>query len=390
MEEASSPKLHDSLDLAALREQIAAEQRTLPYLKKWIRYVLIVMGSGLIFAFFANFLATASPSLVTPIIQIMDIGFWLLIGVAFLLFFVFTVTIYRQHRAFVKRFDLYAPDFVPRSNKREAITLFAAIPVYGVVFLIGMAFLQDWIIIWIGIGLIVLALYFGYFFLMRWICLGGLSRINRYLTILPGNLILLGNKAAFLIQTNHLDDALQILRDLLSRSRHRNISHTPLLLNNYGLSLFLMERYGEAHSMLEACLRISPTFSYGYVALAGWYLEQHLDPERALEFTDIALELTGSKNIPVIASRQAINARALALTGRDTRADAMLSQALETAERLPAYFGAGIHHEAGYARLAQNNREAALEHFKKAVELDPNGIYGKLAQKALDSLAPPP
>jgi Flp pilus assembly protein TadD len=61
---------------------------------------------------------------------------------------------------------------------------------------------------------------------------------------------------------------------------------------------------------------------------------------------------------------------------------------LKHSSKLPPPAMAEVNRQAGHVRLTQNNRQAAIEHFQKAVELDPNGIYGKLAQKAIDSLVP--
>ncbi|MBZ0288391.1 MAG: hypothetical protein K8I30_12310, partial [Anaerolineae bacterium] len=139
-------------------------------------------------------------------------------------------------------------------------------------------------------------------------------------------------------------------------------------------------------ALLEAAIRIMPSLVSAYDSLAAWYLEQKLNPQRAVELCEMVLELSRSPNDPFESVRKTACAWAFALIGQNNRADVLIEQALETVTLLELSAQANINRQIAYARLAQNNREAAREHFQKAVELDSDGIYGKLARRALDSL----
>ena len=132
-----------------------------------------------------------------------------------------------------------------------------------------------------------------------------------------------------------------------------------------------------------------PSLSNTYDSLATWYLEQKLDPQRAVELSEVALELIQSKNESSDAVQKITYALALAVIGQNDRAEGLIEQALEAAEHVDTRIRADLNRQIGHARLAQGNREAAVEHFRKAIELDPDGIFGKLAHRALDSIASP-
>jgi tetratricopeptide (TPR) repeat protein len=375
--------LHDSLDLATLKQQIAAEQERQQNRRKQGQYFYWVLAAIFGMTIFGTFGGAFSITLMSRTLDLANI---VLVVFAFVYFTPRAMMAYRQHQAYAQQFSSYAPAFVPRPTTADAIRVVSGYGLFGLLFVL-IIFLPDWLAALTGLIIAILGWAFGYWLFLRWKYRGGLKRINQSLAIFPNNFYLLTIKAARLMEAGQMDEAANLFQGLLARRRHRNVYSVPLLLNNLGYCLSLTQRFTDALPLLEAAIRISPTLSNTYDSLATWYLEQNLAPERGLELTEIALELNNPKDSASTAIQQATSARALAQTERNTRTEAMLEQALKSISQLEASEAAEVHRQVGYARLAQGNREAAIEHFKKAVELDPNGIYGKLAQKALDKLA---
>jgi tetratricopeptide (TPR) repeat protein len=292
---------------------------------------------------------------------------------------------FQQHQAFSARLEKYAPNFVPRTMVWETLRLvvsWGGITVGSLIAILVPSLIFP---------VFVLALAFAVFQSVRrrflwWAYKGGLPRIEQMLRILPGNAFLLIGKANYQIPINQLVEAANTYRELLTQRWNRSLYDVPVCLNNLGICLLYGGHYEEALPLLEGAVQISPNFYYIYDSLAIWYLEQELNAERAVDLSELALELSFPKDEHASPGEKATCSHALALTGRNTRADTLIEQALNSTEPLQASARAEIQRRVGYARRAQGNREAAIEHFQRAVELDPDGIYGKLSRRALDSL----
>lgn len=385
--EAAPPQLHDSLDLAALKQQAEAAKVLFERGRKVQQYARIFFVVSIGFGVFFPIAFTRSSPFFRAGLGVLWVVF-LLASTALIAVSVMMVVSYRQYRRYIERVNTFAPSFVPRT-KRAYLKFFSpvAILVY-VPFILAIVLFEfnNWFIV--GIVLIYLYLYLYRRFLM-WTLKGGLPRIEKVLGYLPNNAVLTDIKISHLFNDDRTDEAERISHDALMRADSANLRRVALRLNNLGYGLTIAGQYEKALPILEAAIQILPGYSNSYDSLAAWYLEQNYDPERALELSEIALNFTAPGILESRAVKQATSAHALALTGRDSRAEALLSAALETSESIPPNASAEVHRQAGYVRLAQNNREAAVEHFQKAIELDPDGIYGKLAQRAIDTIAPP-
>jgi tetratricopeptide (TPR) repeat protein len=374
--------LHDSLYLAELRAEIAANQHLRQTQQKRLRYyywgllgVVGIIAFAIVGGEFSTTLAIRTLSLVK----------FFLVALGFMFYLPRGYVAYQQHQLFAKRLDQFAPAYIPRTRLWDMVRIVGMYTLLSLLILFAVVLDNVWIILVLGI-IGVRLFWLAYNKLLQWTYAGGLIRTDQVLKFLPGNFYLQMNRGALLMSLGRLDESAQVFKELLTRKQRRNIYFIPLLLNNLGYCLLLMKRYAEALPLLEASIRIAPSLTHTYDTLAGWYLEQKADPERALELTEIALELNNPKDIASVAIQQATSGRALFMTGRDTRAEAMLEQALSVATHLPTIVKAEINRQVGYARLAQGNETAAVEHFQKAVALDPAGLYGKMAQEALETI----
>jgi len=386
METAPPTQLHDSLDLTALRDEIAAIHKRQQTQRQWENYYYV----GLALSFFLSFFAPAENMFSSPTL---NLGQSVILITVFLYFILRTIFKYQAYRQYIKRLDTHTPAFIPRVKRAESIPVFAQWVAQWValfVFALGLMVSALLIPALIVVVSLILLRSIAYRRVLAWAYKGGIPRIERLLRFFSNNPFLAGYKAALQIAENRLDDSANAYRDLLARKRHRDLNSIPYWLNNLGVALMYNDQFAEALPYLESAAHIVPTLGNVYDGLAVWYLEQGLDVERALTFGELALELSAPKAESDSPVEKATCARALALTGRETQAEVMIEQAVCGAPDQEVAARAEIHQQIGHARLAQGNREAAVKHFERAVEIDPDGLFGKLSQRALDSLPPLP
>jgi tetratricopeptide (TPR) repeat protein len=148
-------------------------------------------------------------------------------------------------------------------------------------------------------------------------------------------------------------------------------------------------RFPEAEECLEQALRLDIGDGSPCATFAEWRLAQGIEPEAALELVEQALNALKSASLKpaqteaLLASRLAVKARALAALGRKPEALAAIDEAFRHVEWKCAPALASIHWEAGMTFAALAQAEDANTQFRNAVELDPNGKYGKRSVGAL-------
>ncbi|MGB9456702.1 MAG: hypothetical protein WCB12_11690 [Bryobacteraceae bacterium] len=182
-------------------------------------------------------------------------------------------------------------------------------------------------------------------------------------------------------------EAETILRGLVETEH--GAARKTLAFEHLGRVLTAQGRYGDAKRAFEAATKLMPGRSAAYSGLAELRLIQDTellealkDAERALElYRDSLTERKGARErLAIIRGNQAW---ALAMLGRSAEAQ----QAIEAGahEMAPNYTPevAGFYWRAGMAMLAIENTTAAIGHFRRAAELDPEGYYGRLAAKHL-------
>lgn len=376
--------MRDTLDLTVLKQQSQKHSETRRWVSMVMRYGWLAIAVVWIIIF------------IIPTQAESELAYFLIrgtllvgIGLVILTLGALVVVAFRsqQHYAHhADRIKLYAPAFVARPSRYayiQRLLLYGSLVLPMVLIAVSTEQLVPVAAILAGFTIMRL-LYRRFLF---WVVQGGLARVERFLPLFPRNRYLQDAKAAYLIQSlPQMEAAKKLLYELLSRPDNIDITRVGLRLNNLGYTLSMTGQYDEALPILEAAVRIAPDLGYPFDSLANWYLDQNLDPERALEFTELALQYTNEGLRDAFTIHQAVSARALALTERDTRAEVMIQQALEASPKIMPASAAEVHRQVGYARLAQGNRDAAVEHFQRAATLDPDGLFGTLAQRALNEL----
>jgi predicted Zn-dependent protease len=182
-----------------------------------------------------------------------------------------------------------------------------------------------------------------------------------------------------------LAEAEQAFRSSIGKGQVRAEPEQAFRLECLGEVLLELGRFKEATSAFEAATKIYPPYAGSYSGLAEAWLRQGREAQRALLLVDKALELrqndvrTRHHDRHELAYMHANRAQALALLGR--KEDAL--SAIETASRVgdPEFIPglAATFWRCGVALRMLHQVDGANEKFRKAAEMDPRGLYGKLA-----------
>jgi tetratricopeptide (TPR) repeat protein len=165
--------------------------------------------------------------------------------------------------------------------------------------------------------------------------------------------------------------------------------HKTLAFEHLGRVLLAQGRYDEAQRAFEAAAKLMPGRSAACAGLAEVRLLQGMEPVQALRDAERALELYRAS----LAERKTARERLAIIRGNQAWALAALGRSVESLQAIeagaremaPDYMpeAAGFYWRAGMAMLAIENSTAALGHFRRAAELDPEGYYGRMAAKCL-------
>ncbi|MFN8373939.1 MAG: hypothetical protein U0694_13815, partial [Anaerolineae bacterium] len=159
-------------------------------------------------------------------------------------------------------------------------------------------------------------------------------------------------------------DALQAYREFLGYvQRTPHPLYSVVALNNLGYEYVMAQRYNEALPLLETGAKIYPPQPHIYHTLALLYLEQNVQPERALELSEVAAEFVTRRQRDQRAAFLATQAWAAALTGRSTRAESLLNEAFRLANPKLQSTMAHLHLVAGRVKLALRDVPSAQANF---------------------------
>src|SRR5258706_14792829 len=125
MDETAPPKLHDSLNLAVWGKEIKAIKNQQQVNPKYRRYYGLAL-MGLLGAFlltivigkFSTALRFTSVNLIYLLIGVIGFAYG-----AYLM-----IAAFRRNQIFAKRFNSYAPSFVPRANLYDLVRLIGILP----------------------------------------------------------------------------------------------------------------------------------------------------------------------------------------------------------------------------------------------------------------------
>lgn len=378
--------MRDSLDLEAIKLHLQKTKDKYRRLSLRLRFIFVVILIGTVLA------SVFQPSRSTPLVSRIV---WLLIYLTFSLaslYQIIRIAIrFIRSRSYdrkeFERINRYAPVFVSRPRKRiyPWLIIFAAI-ILGLLLVIQ--FHPPWTVLGEAFPALMFTL-LGYGLaqigLVIWASRGGITRIEKVLRWFPNDHTLLQLKVANLMQQANTDTAAVPLHDLLSSGKLRSAASIGMVLNNMGYALTLDRQYPEALPILEAAIHIYPEASELYNSLALWYLDQNIEFERAIELSNIAIKF----RTLVLQSRgkltllEAVNTRALILAGHTIQSEITLEKTLSKVNDLPPKVGAETNRQLGYIYLTLGDRDQARSYFERSASLDPQGIYGQLAQRAL-------
>jgi tetratricopeptide (TPR) repeat protein len=190
-----------------------------------------------------------------------------------------------------------------------------------------------------------------------------------------------------LLMAGRYREAEDTLRRSLASS-HASKSYA-YALEYLGDALMEQGRYDEAMRSYEAAIHAFPALRRPYRGMTetllrrGANMEQALEcVEKILDYSDISwAEKKGNGNARD--DYWGLKAWALGLAGRTSEVAAAIEQALSHTNKLAAPDMASTHYRAGMAMQAMGNDSAAKEHFKLAMQFDPHGRRGLLAQAAM-------
>lgn len=187
-------------------------------------------------------------------------------------------------------------------------------------------------------------------------------------------------------------EAEQCLRQVLAAPQGKTPQVQSMALDGLGYVLMEQERYEEAIQAFEGAIAILPQVSDPYGGLAELYLRQGVQPQRALELANQALQRKqqSAKSFLVrwlgggeIAALHATQAWALALMERPAEAEQAMAQALSRIDRDDKKTSAALYYRAGQVMRLLDDQAAAVEHLGRARQLDPKGNAGRLAARAM-------
>ena len=156
-----------------------------------------------------------------------------------------------------------------------------------------------------------------------------------------------------------------------------------------GDALLEQGRYDEAMRSYEAALQAFPWRRRQYRGMAEMLLRRDQNPGRALEYLEKIVDFSGltwrqkKLNGRPQDDYWALKAWALARLGRGSEVAAAVEEAVKYTSKECFPDLACTHYRAGMAMQALGNPTAAREHFRLAVQFDPKGRRGTLANAAL-------
>jgi tetratricopeptide (TPR) repeat protein len=184
-------------------------------------------------------------------------------------------------------------------------------------------------------------------------------------------------RARALFYAGRPEEAEAILRELVAAER--DSKKRTLALEELGRVLLAQSRYDDAKRAFEAAAKMAPTRPAAYSGLAEVRLMHGMEAEQALESARRARQLQADrKGLGAIWGDEAW---ALAVLGRSSEAQQAIEAGVKEMDREHRPEVAAFHWRAGMALLAIEQTTNAMQWFVKAVEIDPEGYYGKLAAK---------
>jgi tetratricopeptide (TPR) repeat protein len=195
-------------------------------------------------------------------------------------------------------------------------------------------------------------------------------------------------RGTMLHHLGRLDEAEASLREGLPLEE--NPRQRALVYNTIASVLMDQGRYPEAIAFFENAGRAWPDRGSSHSGIAEVWLRQGREFPEALDHARQAAEIdraaSGMKKEALdsrLGEDLAMLAWAVAAnSGAAAEVESLLAESFKLCGTKTKPILAQIHYQAGKAYEALKMPEKAREHFRQAAEVDPNGIYGRLARAA--------
>jgi predicted Zn-dependent protease len=178
-------------------------------------------------------------------------------------------------------------------------------------------------------------------------------------------------------------EAKEVLRQCLARSL--SAPERGLFLVNLGYVLLGEKRYAEAQQVYEEAIRNRPNGAVAYSSLAEVYLQQGIEPQKALQLVDLGLKFKRASQTQAGVDQHifgyllANHAWALFQLGRAEEAEESLKEARQFCNVHSKPGAAGVQYHIARALLAGGLNADAAEHLRQVKQIDPKGRYAALA-----------
>jgi len=162
-----------------------------------------------------------------------------------------------------------------------------------------------------------------------------------------------------------------------------------LFLANLGYVLLGEKRYDEARQVYEEAIRNRPNGAVAYSSLAEVYLQQGIEPQKALQLVDLGLKFKrvspkqAGVDQHIFGYLLANRAWALFLLGRADEARESLNEARQYGNVHSKPGAAGVYYHIARALLAGGLNDEAAEQLRQVKQIDPQGRYAALADSAM-------
>jgi hypothetical protein len=149
-----------------------------------------------------------------------------------------------------------------------------------------------------------------------------------------------------------------------------------------GFTLTEMARYDEAQRCFETVIELGDKTGGARMGIADLLLLQAKEPEKALGLIEQAMRI----RLPqlVFADRMGSKAWALALIGRLQEMAESISTAVRGINPAQKAVAASVHWKVGKALAAVERIPEAIEHFRAAIQADPQGHSGQISRRELE------
>ncbi len=220
---------------------------------------------------------------------------------------------------------------------------------------------------------------------------GALRRVRRMRRTNPKSAMALFMEGTVLDYAGRYSEAEDLLRESLIQGQAQVPAESQAVaLENQGFVYLKQGRYGEAQRAFEGSIEIRPEGSGPYSGLAEVYLRQGIEPQRALDLTEKALQRKGASFLirTVVdnyrwAEIWGNKAWALALLGDHAGAQRALDQAYRHAPRRFKAEMAMLYYRAAQVTRLKGDTARAIGLLRAASQIDPAGGAGRLAAQAL-------